>query len=746
MNSVTVDELVMRIEIELDKFRSEAGQAENIEKRLRGALKETEKAADGASDSIEGMGSEIGKSNAKMGSFGQTIVTVARGLASFIGVLAGSTAIQKFTSAISDANDQLGFLEKRLGMSARGIQGIETAVASLGGAGASARGTLIKLNQGIQEMVLMGNDSLMPFFSALGVGVVDSTGNLREMDSVLLDMADSLSKMDPKQAYALASAMGLDDGVANALIQGRDAMQEMLDLQKKVSVSSAEQIRASRELSRAQSFLNAQWEGFKTMLGNILIPLMTKLTKTVSGWMEYLSRNERTVRNFFEGISIAIGVMLLPMLLKAGVAMLALIAPVAGAAAVVAILAAAFGLLYDDYKTWAEGGESLFDWSAFKKYIEDTDISVESLGHGLAQLLTGYSSLSEAQEAFMGWLAKSGIIDQNGLSIKGLGEAFKGLGRDIMNAIPALKTMVEMIGAVMDGRWKDALSLAKSIPAQMAGTLLDASGAVAGRVAGAADAALGHNPGASGTLSSGIAGMFSSMKGMLGLSSGSGSGSGWTSEKAESVARVAAEIGMEPNDLAQIISFETGGTFNTNARNPKSSATGLIQKMADPDGKYYGYSRDDLGSMSFEDQMQNVVKRYFQDRGFSNGRTHSLADAYEAVAGSGYKKGSKAYELNKVWDANGDGIIEAGEQVNSSQFQAHGRDWMSSHRALSMQGSPSIGGVTPTSTQGGGVSVKIDNVNVQTSATTLPAATADGVGAGVARSSDLINQLGGGIQ
>ena len=31
MNSVTVDELVMRIEVELDKFRAQAGQAEAID-------------------------------------------------------------------------------------------------------------------------------------------------------------------------------------------------------------------------------------------------------------------------------------------------------------------------------------------------------------------------------------------------------------------------------------------------------------------------------------------------------------------------------------------------------------------------------------------------------------------------------------------------------------------------------------------------------------------------------------------
>lgn len=718
MSSVTVDELVMRIEIELDKFRAEAGQAESIEKSLRSSLKKTEEAARDTGKGMNEMSEEVAASNKALDSQIKTLVTVAKRLSGFLGVMLGSTAIQRFTAAIADANDQLGFMEKRLGMSARGIRGIETAVAALGGSGASATATMLKLNQGIQEMVLMGNTSLMPFFSALGVGVVDSTGSLREMDDVLLDMADSLSKMDPRQAYALASSMGLDDGVANALIQGRDAMQEMLDMQKKVAVSSAEEIRASREQSRAQAFLNAQWEGLKTMLGNSLIPLMTKLTKTVSGWMDYLSRNERTVKNFFEGISIAVGVLLLPMLIKAGAAMLALISPVAGAAAVVAILAAAFGLLYDDYKTWAEGGNSLFDWGAFKKYIEETDVSVDSLAKGLARLLTGYDSLNEAQAAFMGWLRKKGIIDQNGLSIKGLGEAFKGLGRDIVEAIPALKTMVEMIGAVVDGRWKDALSLAKSIPSQMAGTLLDASGAVAGRVAGAADAALGHDPSSGGTLSSGVASMFSAVRGLLGggsVSSGSSEGLTPPAQLMPLFQNAAEKHGVPVNALIALAHQES--RFNTSATGVQTKygkAQGIMQYIP-PTAKSLGIDPMDAGQSIDAAAMQ---LRQRLDAG------DSMEDAFRFHFAGPDKR---------QWGAK--------TQIYGSEVS--GKYGALNAMSLTNRGF-SAGGIGAGA--GSNVEVNIGNISVQTSATTLPAATKDGVSAGVSRSSELINQLGSGTQ
>lgn len=704
MNSVTVDELVMRIEIELDKFRSEAGQAEDIEKRLRRSLKGTEEAAKNAGEGMNDLAEDVAKSSRELSKQEKTLMQLVGRFTKFLTALSSPYLIQRFTAAIADANDQLGFMSKRLGMAARDIRGIETAVAALGGAGASATGTIRNLNQGIQEMVLMGNDSLIPFFGALGVGVVDASGGLRQMDDILLDMADSLSKMDPAQAYAVASAMGLDDGVANALIQGRDAMQEMLDMQKKISVSSAEEIRASRELSKAQAFLGAQWEGLKTILANAIIPLMVKLTKTVSGWVEYLSRNERGVKNFFEGVGIAISVILIPLLLKAGMAMLALVSPILGTAAVVGVLAAAFGVLYDDYKTWAEGGKSLFDWAEFDKYIKNTNVSVESLGKGFAKLLTGYNSIAEAQAAFMKWMRDTGIIDQNGFSIKGLGSAFKQLGRDIYAAIPALQTMVELIGAVMDGRWSDALSLAKKIPVKMAGTLMDAGSAMAGRVGGALDTALGKE-----SSSGGSAAIVSGMIGQSGLTP--------PAEYAPMFKAAAAKHGVPEAAIIALAHQES--RFNPNAVGPQTKwgkAKGMMQYL-DSTAASLGISSSDPGQSIDAAAMQ---LRQRLDAG------DSLEDAI---------KHHHAGPNKQLWGPKTD---------------RYGSEVMSKASAISAQnmvrGGFSASPAGASGGAGGGASVTIGSISVQTSATTLPAATADGVAAGVSRSSELINQLGGGIQ
>lgn len=154
-------------------------------------------------------------------------------------------------------------------------------------------------------------------------------------------------------------------------------------------------------------------------------------------------------------------------------------------------------------------------------------------------------------------------------------------------------------------------------------------------------------------------------------------------DKAQSISRVANNIGVDPDDLASIISFETGGTFSPSAKNPHSSGTGLIQKMGDGatkrggynDGKYYGMSRDKYASLSFDEQM-NYVERYYKERGFDGKRKRSLADAYTAVTGYGYKKGTEAYDKNKVWDTNKNDVIDKDEAVRSPAFQVHRKVWV----------------------------------------------------------------------
>lgn len=152
---------------------------------------------------------------------------------------------------------------------------------------------------------------------------------------------------------------------------------------------------------------------------------------------------------------------------------------------------------------------------------------------------------------------------------------------------------------------------------------------------------------------------------------------------ADAILEGAKRLGVNPNDLAAVISFETSGTFSTNARNPGSSATGLIQFMeasdGKKDGKYYGHTRNQFGALLPLQQMEYVVK-YLQGRGIGPGA--GVAEIYDAVAGYGYKRGTEAYRLNKVWDVNGDGVVAKGEAAKGSRFRQHIKPYFSDGDAI----------------------------------------------------------------
>lgn len=148
----------------------------------------------------------------------------------------------------------------------------------------------------------------------------------------------------------------------------------------------------------------------------------------------------------------------------------------------------------------------------------------------------------------------------------------------------------------------------------------------------------------------------------------------------------AKRLGVNPNDLAAVISFETSGTFRTNIRNPKSSATGLIQFMDGSDnkedGKYFGMTRNQFGNLLPLQQMEYVVK-YLKGRGIGAGS--GVGEIYDAVAGYGYKRGTESYRLNKVWDVNKDGVVAKGEAVTGKRFKQHIKDYYGDGVAIAQQ-------------------------------------------------------------
>lgn len=658
-----VESIIVKLGLDGSQYNREAEKAKSNNDKLNKSVSETDK----------------------------IVGNVTKTLARWFSVAAAATGILRMVDQVQKLNDELYHLERNLGMSASTIKNWQGAAGAMGGSAQGMTESIKSLNMGMNDFVLMGDETLLPFMNALGVSMVDAQGKLRKTDDVMLDLADSFSKMDREQAFSIASKMGIDEGTFNTLVQGRKEMEKMLEYQSKMYKSSEEELKASRQLAQNRALLGQHWESLKTMMANAIIPLFVKLSEVALGIFEYLQENQQAVQAVFKGISFVIGAILIPILAKATIAALAFIAPFAPFILVVGALGAAFGLLYDDYKTWAEGGKSLFDWGAFRKYIDDSTLSTDNLKN-----------------------------------------AFKNLTKEIMSsAMPTLQGYAEVIQKLLSGDFRgagaQAWAMIKQFGANVAGVVDDLTGQAQGTLANA----VGNLVNPSSTSATGNA-------------QASYRSKAFTPEKAASIARVAKNIGVNPDDLAAVISFETGGTFSPSKRNPNSSATGLIQFMSGSGGtkgKYYGMTRDQFGSLSFDEQMK-YVEKYFLERSSrfraGNEAKNTTGDVYGAVTGYGYKKGSREYELNKVWDSNKNGIIEKGEMVQNPSFRAHQRQYFDMSNVAAVQQSTRQGDFIDltkarqnqsTANKANEVQVNVGDINIQTSSSTVTGNVQDAMGA-----------------
>ena len=133
------------------------------------------------------------------------------------------------------------------------------------------------------------------------------------------------------------------------------------------------------------------------------------------------------------------------------------------------------------------------------------------------------------------------------------------------------------------------------------------------------------------------------------------------------VEAMAERLGTRPEFLLAVMSFETGGSFDTGVRNAVGSgATGLIQFMPATAGEL-GTSTDALARMSPVEQLE-YVERYFNNRS-DPGDLGTLEGVYTTVLygsprpdpGAVLFDSGAAYSQNAGLDLNGDGRITAGE-------------------------------------------------------------------------------------
>lgn len=364
-----IDALVVTLKLDNRGFSNEVKKATAENDKLSAAIDNVSDSSADLTITIKNQADETKKAAKKQDDFTKSINNGIKAIGALFATIMASSGLSKLISEIQKSNDQLYFLSKNLGMSATEIKKWQNMAEMSGGSTDGMAASMSNLSKSLWDLVTIGDSSVLPYFNALNVGVVDSGGKLRDLDAILLDVADSLSGMSRPQAYNIAKNMGFDEGTINTLLQGRDAMQEMLDTQRGLVISSEEELEISRQLNKQNAQVRQGWEGLKTLLANYLMPSLLKFSEMVTGVLMFLNKNRDTAVTVFKGIGIVLGVLLIPMVIKAATAFLGMFGAIGLVPLALLALGSSLWLLYDDFKKWKAGGESLLG-DYWKKWDE----------------------------------------------------------------------------------------------------------------------------------------------------------------------------------------------------------------------------------------------------------------------------------------------------------------------------------------------------------------------------------------
>ncbi|HHL7387887.1 TPA: transglycosylase SLT domain-containing protein [Escherichia coli] len=336
-------------------------------------------------------------------------------------VEAAALSVVAFTAKIASGLDDLYWASQRTGATVEGIKQIGYAVSQVGGSVDGARGSLENLAR-----FMRNNPGAEGFLNRLGVQTRDASGNMRDMATIFTGVGQRLSSMPYYRANQYAQMLGLDENTLMAMRRGigqfsgeYTAMAKAIGYnadvaavssnkfmtslrsfglmagmaRDKIGSSLADGLAGSLDRLRRQILENfPKIEGaitagvkgvlwFGEIIGRVVYRLI-QLTGDIINWWKSLGTETRQVIEVFGALMVAWR------LLNTAFAM----SPIGR----VFMLGAALIGLYDDYRTWKEGGQSLIDWGKWELGIKYAQKAFASLSKDFGGIYLKVKDLGSA--------------------------------------------------------------------------------------------------------------------------------------------------------------------------------------------------------------------------------------------------------------------------------------------------------------------------------------------------------------
>ena len=201
-----------------------------------------------------------------------------------IGVAGVAGGLAKMITSTAQAGDEVAKLSQRVGVSVETLSAYKH-VAEL--SGLTLDSVAIGLRRFAQNSLDMsrGIGEARREFEDLGIDVMDSNGNLREMEDLVLEVADRFSQMeDGTRKTAMAQRLFGRSGseMIPMLNKGAAGIKEMTDEARAMGiVFSKESAKACEEFNDNITRLKGTLRGLTQDIGNMVIPAMTDMMSMI---------------------------------------------------------------------------------------------------------------------------------------------------------------------------------------------------------------------------------------------------------------------------------------------------------------------------------------------------------------------------------------------------------------------------------------------------------------------------------
>ncbi|HHA1386962.1 TPA: transglycosylase SLT domain-containing protein [Enterobacter kobei] len=345
-------------------------------------------------DFLISLGFEVDESGAKKFEAtvtGATFQVLKMGAA----VEAAALSVVAFTAKIASGLDNLYWASQRTGATVQGIKSISYAISQVGGNAEAAKGSLESLARFVRT-----NPGAEGFLNRLGVQTRDASGNMRDMAAIFTGVGQKLSNMPYYRANQYAQMLGIDENTLMAMRRGIGQFSAQYSEMTKAIGFNAEQaaVSSNRFMTSLKAFGEMAGmardkigsnlaEGMAGSIDNLRKRILenfpkieTTITKIVKGILWLGDIVGRVAFRIVEGVGDIIGwwgkldketKTLIEVIGGLVVAMRILnstfwMSPIG----LITGLIVALGLLWEDYKTWKEGGNSLIDWEKWQPAID----------------------------------------------------------------------------------------------------------------------------------------------------------------------------------------------------------------------------------------------------------------------------------------------------------------------------------------------------------------------------------------